>query len=443
MQRLGEGYLCPRCSFIDTGRFCSSCGSALAVAREDFATILARWLTLAGYEEAAASVDALRPPGDRAVAAGTATSSLQVIRTILASLPPGCGRFFVLDQTNVKALDIASVLELDTVSSSSELARCITSIADAIEEVGPTLKTIKETRVKKVTLTHYLVSARAERVARVADLRRHHRSTIVGAIRIKRRFVAVDLARQTFEPRSILTMDPEIRKILDASLKQLTAGEEARKADRHESLWGSISEEVLAKPTASLRELAWVFWSVTTKPMHYAGRIQQDRIAVGTALSYLGLLIVFTTLVEKAVGLEELTAIQVFPVVDEIIAFLLLLVLSAIGAALIHVALKAVGGKGTFRQTFIAQIVIAVVLMPSGTLIDASIFFVAPDYYASQTVSPSTRLGNAVNGIYLIPMLSVIHGLRKRRVGLAFLLMAVVTFVCVVVFLNVFNALTN
>src|SRR4030095_9871127 len=104
------------------------------------------------------------------------------------------------------------------------LAWCLASVVEAIERAGPALKKLKETPIKKVTLTHYLSSTHPAYFVTLALLRQLSPPQVPGTIKVVRRFVLIDVGRRTFQPRSVLAVDPEIRKILEASLVQLDAG---------------------------------------------------------------------------------------------------------------------------------------------------------------------------------------------------------------------------
>jgi hypothetical protein len=178
---------------------------------------------------------------------------------------------------------------------------------------------------------------------------------------------------------------------------------------------GRSRAEVLGRPTEGIQELGWVIYSILTKPMYYAAQIEEERITLPVALSYLGMLAVVLAIIEGIAGLHEMTIVDM-PVLDEVLTFLLLVVLQVAVALILWMGLRAVGGKGTYKKTLIAQITLTVALLPLTTMVDACAFTANHQIYQEMTVSPGSRMMNGLNGLYVLPVLSVVHKISRTRV---------------------------
>ncbi len=179
---------------------------------------------------------------------------------------------------------------------------------------------------------------------------------------------------------------------------------------------------LIEQPSEGLRKFSWMYYSLLMRPMRYAAQIGNHTLSFKTALTYFFIMVVIFCTVDKTFGMNELTEIiDIIPVGGEFFVFLLLLV-TATGLALaMHLALRAFGGKGAFKQTFLAQLILIVALAPIGIFVDAVAFLANPDWYHSMTLTPGSKAQQFLISAYYHPIYSVIHGVTKLRVGLALL----------------------
>ena len=173
--------------------------------------------------------------------------------------------------------------------------------------------------------------------------------------------------------------------------------------------------------------------------MHYADQIDEGRITLAHAVSYLGSLMVCLDLVERTVGMNEFTIIHIAPVVDESLTFVVWFGVQAALAGVMFLAFRAVGGKGTYSKTLIALIVLGIVWTPVAHIIDAAAFLVDPQTYASSFISPGARLQNGFNAGYGIPMYSIVHGISRAKVVLGQFLLSAVVGVIVLIIMSLLN----
>jgi hypothetical protein len=435
MSKRSLTFVCPECRFQDFGRFCSNCGASLKVAFPQISGLLVQSLISTGYSRLPIQARAEGNVGD------VGSAKLQVplwipefiidaISTSVAECPLPPAEFLAFDRTNVRELEVLSVLEVDSVSYNlvPHLAETIRSKLQAGEKV---LK--RQVKLKRIRLIFYVVFKNNNMRKAISAYQTRFSKRFTFKYRVNVSFVGISPIEADFYPQSLLAVEPEKRMILKSVSAQLHLDDTLRQDELEGTFWKALINEAVYKPTEGLRQLVWIFWSIITKPMFYAAEIDRERIPLATALSYLGLLVVFVTVVEKAVGLNELTAvIDFFPVVDEIIAFLGLLVVQGAFAGVLFFGLKLVGGKGTYKNTFITQVLLTVIFLPIAICIDSATFLISGDAYRQMTVSPGMRIQNSLNAAYLIPMYRAVHKISGAKVtGGIFLASAVIVGIAV------------
>jgi hypothetical protein len=410
MQTRGKDFLCLQCGFLDFGHYCSRCGASLKVGREQLPDLLARWLKLVGYQDLAPAV---RDGGKEGQESPTHPRAISAVAAALTPASRVCGRVLGLDRTNIKQFEILVVID-GTIQSEEAVVASLGSIAADVLAASPAGGGLAGMGIKVVTVRAFVICEGGEREV-VERLKAAQLGTPTTRPKVKVSVVGVGNAEFTVYPKWFSSLDPEERQIFRCIRRQMNVEQTLSSADQHVTVMGVFFHEVLGRPTEGIQELGWVIYSILTKPMYYAAQIEEERITLPVALSYLGMLAVVLAIIEGIAGLHEMTIVDM-PVLDEVLTFLLLVVLQVAVALILWMGLRAVGGKGTYKKTLIAQITLTVALLPLTTMVDACAFTANHQIYQEMTISPGSRMMNGLNGLYVLPVLSVVHRISRTRV---------------------------
>lgn len=148
--------------------------------------------------------------------------------------------------------------------------------------------------------------------------------------------------------------------------------------------------------------------------MAIAAQIDEGKITFAHALRYLGLLTFFVLLIENIVGMQKFFLIDI-PIIDELLYFLTEFLVIVLVATLLFLAIRIVGGKGSFRKTLITWIIILVALIPLVTIVDAVVFAISQEVYSKMLLLGS-RIQNMFSLFLTCPMLSVVHKVSPLRI---------------------------
>jgi hypothetical protein len=426
-------FICTNCGWHDFGRYCSHCRSPLQPNLDQLPGLFKRSLVSTGYEQIVKN------------SIGTSTSK-SAQGTSPQSLLPGVlvDRLFTslegfaltdvellaLDRSNMHQLEVLIVMNVDRVTYAAILD-CVTSLVSTVNDSELDLRKIY--KLKNVSLIFYFFFANGINRAFVDEARSRFPRRITFQFNVNVSFFGVSATAKDFYPRSLLLVDPEKRQLLRSLFAQYHLEDSLREEQRTTSFWETFVHFGLERPTEEIRKFLWIFFNILSKPMYYAAEIDRGRLSLKTALSYLLLLVIIDVAFDKAVGLNETSAVvDLVPFGGEILVFLLFVVLCVVAAGLIHVPLKLLGGKGRFEQTFITQIILTVIFLPIATAIDAGVLLCDPDAYRSMTNTPGSQAQYGLSSMYMFPMLSVVHRVTKAKVGGAFVIALFLTVMLVV-----------
>jgi hypothetical protein len=405
MQPHGNQFLCPQCGSPDFGRYCSHCSHSLTIDRHQFDLTLRSRLTRTGYEEVP------RPGTPAAEPRSPVVSSLA---GTLSNAATRCGAVLALDRSHVRQLEVLLLVEGDA-HSDETVRSCVDALRTDLQASSAALLGRAGLPIKRVMVEVYLTYQGTDVRAALAGLGAGRSVTSPGKPKVSIRYVGIDLSAGDFYPKWRAALDPEKR------LGQFHLEQTLEKEQQRRSGMGLLLHEVIGKPTQNLQELAWVAVSILTRPMYYASAIQEERITLATALRYLGLLTIFIAMVDGAVGMSGPASDHV-PILSEVLLFLFLLGIHALGALVCWVGLRAVGGTGSYKKTLIAAITLSVVVVPIASMINACAFAADPAAYELMDIKPGDRVVGTMDITYAVPLLSVIHGIGRRRVFLGTLL---------------------
>jgi hypothetical protein len=397
MQTHHTQFLCPQCWSPAFGQYCSHCSASLKIDRSQFDLVLRQWLGRTGYEE---------------------ISRLGVTPSSAAN---DCGPVLALDRSHVHQLEALLIVDGDA-HSEEAVRSCVAALRADLQTLSGPLLGRAGLPIKRVMVEVYLTYKSADLRGAVARLAAALHGTSSAKPKVSVRFVGIDLSAGDFHPKWGAMLDPEKRRLLRSVLGQYHLEHTLAREQRRRTSLGAFLHEVIGKPAHDLQELGWLTASILTRPMYYASAIQEERITLATALRYLGLLTIFIALVEGLMGTEELAVYHVAPMVDEALLFLGLLALEATGSLILWVGLRAVGGTGSYKKTLIATITFAVVVLPVAYLIDAVFFTLDPETFRAMEIKPGDRMTGFLHMMYAAPLLSVIHGIGRRRVFVGALL---------------------
>ena len=442
----GREFICPQCNTLDFGRYCSECSSSLRIGPEDFSSILSKWLIASGYRDVATVLQ----EGNLASSVAPQEEELSLIEILSVALsrsPIHGAKLLVFDRRNIKQMEVISIIDTAVVRE-EQLTSGLPTLVSELQKHEKILK--KKFNIKRINVTPYLIYKNADAQMQVKNLRNQFPKKTGGKLKVHLNFVGINLASMSFYPNALWSLEPEKRNILFAVFRQLNLEETLKQeGSADDSLGASLFREIIHKPTESLQELGWLFVNVFRKPMHYAALIDEGKITFSDVLSYLALLTFFIGFVENVVGLKEFTGFaselqlpgNELPIVEEVYVFLLLLILSFVGSVIVHIWLKLLGGKGTFRQTFITQTVTMIVFLPLATLADVFVFLLSEEAY-KQLLETGRTLGSRINQeltyLYAIPMLSVVHKISRKRIVFGYIAFVIGFFCLLILFFVVF-----
>lgn len=234
---------------------------------------------------------------------------------------------------------------------------------------------------------------------------------------------AIDVTNRLFEPKAD-------KKTFEMCFRQLFLEETLQKEkDEKErrGFWAGLYEETLKRHTKSIREFGRVFKAVSGNPLSYADQIDKGNVKPSETLTQLALLVVFAVLIEKMFGLKQLTHWQIFPIINEIIYFLFVLISCIISGCFFYFLFRVANGKGSLIKTIQASMTIIIVVYPMNLF--AAIIIKIFNIHPSMDISLCISGGCAA--FFYGPFFSVIHKVElKKAIKITMIGLIAGSFIC-------------
>lgn len=397
------------------GRYCSNCSSSLQPDRSKVKLLIEQGLISIGYVGPFGSSEA------RELSQGTIAGTLpswippQVFLSINEAFLKWnvCGSsalFF--DQSNLKKLKIAIVLD----SSKLGQAEILGFVQDLLRCLRPHKSNFfKEHSLKNLLIGLYVLTddANYRGISRAGCLRSSARNRKESSEEVL--CTTISMRDKRVYPKSIWDLNPEIHHMLQLVIAQFHMDETLRRREEHnQSIWRSLLHVTVHHPTKELRKFAWTYLSLLTKPMHYATVIDQGRLSLKTALSYLFFVLLIISFIDKASGIKSFPSLfESVPLISEITFFLVVLSILLAWSLFIFIPNRIVGGKGSFKKTFLTTVIITVVTTPFVAILKILVFSVDPKSTDSPWISQFIYF--CFGSYYIGPINKVIHKLTKRQ----------------------------
>lgn len=438
MSNADINFICPDCGENDFGRYCSYCGSSLKPTDIQIPTLLAKSLASEGYDHLAV-VNSSKKNGEDLITLPTPhwfpNTILREVSKAFSSFGFSDVELLTSDLANISVIELVAILNIKpfTQKKLSALAELLIFVIHLHESKFKT----KGSRIN-ISINFYLIFPQTISYITVDNLCKGRVKPFKTGVTFSVSSIGISVNMREFYPRFI---GLEKTSILKSVFAQVHLEDTILQRQRPSSLQRTLAHFLLELPTQELRKFFWIYKRVLFRPLFYASEIDKDKLSLKTALSYLLLLSILEAQIDKLVFKDniEIVGLIPFPVPfgEEVAVFLIGLFVILVSCLPFHMALKMLGGQGTFEKTFITNVILAVISVPIVVAIDAAtILFMGEAYYDSLTVKPGASTQYGLIGAYTLPMLSVVHKISKAKVAWAIGLVAVVYFVVLMLALS-------
>lgn len=389
--------LCPACGSGNTsGPLCSACGKPLRVHASKLVLLMEKRLALEGFQPTSSSGNDKLGASLRSAFAGHEGLDLSA----LLFLP------MLSSERPVTTLNIAAI-----VTATPAVVKDLPTLAKDLLRTSQSFFSQDESpRPMSMALRVYVVYPKGITAQAMAEHSLPRRSR--GA-RLKRGPLSLSVVRIMFAPidaetgttRHLDRYRTSDRAVLSA-VKQLSQPQEG--SDAGQAFFPRLFQLLVLKPLATM-SLYRSFLSLVGEPEVLAYQIRARHITAGDLSKAIAVSAVFAALIAQLFRLD-LGGVEVgMGMLNTVLDGLILMLLYLAAAVITHWPLRLAGGKGSFRDTFVANTFVGAVAYPLMVLLVGGMVLMG----ASE--AEAWRNSQVGTGAIAVTVLAPVHGISWRR----------------------------